>query len=247
MVGTWVSGSSRAADYFRWSRSAKDSTIAAYFGFFFGLIICLVVGALWGAGTGSTDIGATLGILGGGMLFFGVIMFFLQTWTTNEHSAYVSSTALPIAIRESTGRNPKRRSVIVAVALISVAFSGLGVEAYYIPFISFLGIFIPVIGAIVLSDFYIISRTKFHWTGHKNYYSLSVLDEDVQHHKFNWVVVPSLIVGFLFGWKSTFGIAAVNSLVGTMIIYCTLSVVAVWIGSQKKEMVKNEALALGRR
>ncbi|MEL7625201.1 MAG: cytosine permease [Clostridiales bacterium] len=247
VVGTWVSGSSRAADYFRWAKSPKDSIIASYVGFFFGLFICLMVGAMWGAGTGSTNIGTTLTMLGGGMMLFGVIMFFLQTWTTNEHSAYVTSTALPVAVKALTGEEKlKRRNVIVGVALLSVAVAGVGVEKYYIPFISFLGSIIPVIGASIIADYFIMSRTKYHWSGHKDFYSIPVNDEDVQHHKFNWAIVPSLILGTWIGLKATFFISSFNSLIGTIIIYCISTVIFSYLGLQKQEIAKNENLARER-
>lgn len=243
VVGTWVSGSSRAADYFRFARKPSDCIIAAFLGFFGGFIICIGCGVFWGAGTGSTDIGLTLTTLG--IVIIGLLMFFLQTWTTNEHSAYVTSTALPVSYEVITGgKRISRRLIIALVATLAVVFAGLRVENYYIPFISFLGLFIPVIGAISIADFYIMSKTKYHWTGHKDYYSIDISSNDVKHHTFNLATVPALVIGFLIGWKSTFGIPAFNSLIGTIVVYCIFTVIFYMAGLQKKEIEKNNKLAL---
>lgn len=241
VVGTWVSGSSRAADYFRFARKPADVVKAAFIGFFGGFIICIGCGVFWGAGTDSTDIGMTLATLG--IVFLGLLMFFLQTWTTNEHSAYVTSTALPVAYEVvAGGKKVSRRKIIALVATLSMVFAGLRVENYYIPFISFLGIFIPVIGAITIADFYIMSKTKYHWTGHSDYYSLNVNSEDVKHHTFNWATVPSLILGFLISTQSSFGIPSFNCLIGTIIVYCISSYILSVLGLQKKETEKNMKL-----
>lgn len=243
VVGTWVSGSSRAADYFRFARKPSDCLIASFLGFFGGFMICIGCGVFWGAGTGSTDIGLTLTTLG--IVFLGLLMFFFQTWTTNEHSAYVTSTALPVTYEVVTGgKKISRRLVIATVATISVVFAGLRVEDYYIPFISFLGLIIPVIGAISIADFYIMARTKYHWTGHQDYYSIDINSEDVKHHTFNWATVPALAIGFLIGWKSTVGIPAFNSLLGTILAYCIFTYIFYIAGLQKKEIDKNNKLAI---
>jgi len=238
VIGTWVSGSSRAADYFRWAKTKRDVVIPSYLGFFVGYIICIGVGVFWGAGTGETDIAKVLGTLG--MVGLGMLMFFFQTWTTNEHSGYVSSCALPVAYRAITNKNLSRRKIIAGIAIFSMAFAGLGIENYYIPFISFLGIFVPIIAAVTLSDFYIMSRTKYHWTGHRNFYDLDINDEEVQHHKFNWAIVPALPLGFLCGYKLNWGIGAINSLVGTALVYCIGCVILYFLGLQSKEKAKNK-------
>ena len=62
-------------------------------------------------------------------------------------------------------------------------------------------------------------------------------DEEVQHHKFNPAVVPTLIGGALVGWFVKFGISAVNSMAATVILYCLFTVL--FAGSRKKEAAKN--------
>ena len=242
VIGTWISGSSRAADYYRWAKSPWDTVKAAYAGFFLGYMICIVAGVFWGAGANTNSIPVALSALG--IVPLGLLMFFLQTWTTNEHSGYVTSNALPVFYKAVTGKEASRRRITMGLALFSIFIAGLGIEKYYIPFITFLGIFVPVIGAIVLTDFYIMSRTKYHWTGHKDYYSFNVNDEDVQHHTMNWAVVPSIILGLLIGFGLPWGIASVNSLLGTAIVYVISCLVL--SENRTKEMKKNEELAIIR-
>ena len=244
VVGTWISGCSRAADYFRYAKSAKDAIISSFLGFFGGFVLCISCGAIWGAATGTDDVGKTLGVLG--MVTLGAIMFFVQTWTTAEHSAYVTSTALPSAVEVVTGKRPARRHIILLVGVVGMAITGLDIQNYYVPFISFLGYLIPVIGSISIIDFFILSKTNFHWSGHKDFYKINVNDEDVQHHKFNPAVIPALILGLILGWKSPWGIGAVNALIGTLVVYVVSTFIFNALGFRAKEIKKNEALAAAR-
>ncbi len=219
VVGTWISGASRAADYFRWARSAGDVVKSVIVGFTVGFLLCIVAGVLWGAAVGYMPIPEVLILLGAGMVPLGLLMFSFQTWTTNEHSGYVTSNSLPVFVETLTGKKLPRRYVNIAIAFISMLVAGLGVENYFIPFISFLGVFIPVIAAISLTDYYIMSRTRFHWTGERDYYSIEVSDPRVQRHVMNWAVLPALAVGFVVGFYLDWGVASVNAIISTAIAY----------------------------
>lgn len=108
---------------------------------------------------------------------------------------------------------------------------------------SFLGYLIPPIAAVSIADYFILSKTKYHWTGHKNYYEMDVNSEDVTHHKFNWATIPALVAGLLLGWKLNWGISSVNAFVGTVAVYTVASLILYAAGMQKKEVALNEALA----
>ena len=244
VIGTWAAGCSRAADYMRFAKDAKSSFIASFLGFFFGFCLCIVCGAIWGAATGTSVIADTLSMLG--MVGLGALMFFLQNWATCEHSSYITSTSLPITIEVVTKKRVPRRFIVLGVGLIAVCISGLDIQSYYVPFCSFLGYLIPPIAAVSIADYFILSKTKYHWTGHKNYYDMDVNSEDVTHHKFNWATVPALIAGLLLGWKLNWGISSVNAFVGTVVVYTVASLILYAAGMQKKEVARNEALAARR-
>ncbi len=241
VIGTWAAGCSRAADYMRFAKRGRDSFAASFLGFFFGFCLCIVCGAVWGAATGQADIAATLSTLG--IVGIGCVMFFLQNWATCEHSSYITSTSIPITIEVLTKKKVPRRYIVLAVGLIAVCICGLDIQKYYVPFCSFLGYFIPPIAAISIGDYFIMSKTKYHWTGHKNYYDMDVNSEDVLHHKMNWAVIPGLLAGFLMGWKMTWGVSSINAFFGTIIVYCAACMLTYALGWQKKEIALNEQLA----
>lgn len=241
VIGTWSAGASRAADYFRFSKSGKDTLISSFLGFFGGFVLCIGCGAIWGAASGSTDIGQTLLLLN--MIGLGGLMFFVQTWTTGEHSAYITSTALPLSVEVMTGKKMPRRYIILSVGLIGIAIAGLNIQNYYVPFISFLGYVIPVIGAIVMTDYFIMAKTSYHWSGHKNFYSIPVNSEDVQHHIFNPAVVPALVIGMLLSWLLPWGIPAVNGLLSTAAVYILSNMLFYGMGLYRKETERNAAFA----
>ncbi len=242
VVGTWAAGCSRAADYMRFAKGAKDSFLASFLGFFFGFMLCIVTGAIWGATTGTSEIAATLSTLG--MVGLGALMFFLQNWATCEHSSYITSTSLPITIEVVTKKKFPRRFIVLGVGLLAVCICGLDIQSYYVPFCSFLGYLIPPIAAVSIADFFIMSKTKYHWTGHTHYYDMDVNSEDVTHHKFNWAVIPALLAGLLLGWKLNWGISSLNAFVGTVVVYCLFCVIFCAAGFQKKENELNKQLAM---
>lgn len=237
VIGTWSAGASRSADYFRYSRKPKDALLAAFIGFGVGFFLCIGCGVIWGAHSETTNIGKTLAIMG--ITVLGGIMFFVQTWTTSEHSAYITSTSLPLAAKILTGKSIHRRHIVLATGIIGMAITGLSIERFYLPFIIFLGGIIPVIGGIVLADFFIVSRTKFHWTGHKNVYKISVMSDEIQHHKFNPSFIPALVIGTYVSMNMKFGITAINGLVATIIVYILSSIILYYTSIYKKEVEKN--------
>lgn len=241
VVGTWAAGCSRAADYMRYAMRGRDSFAASFLGFFFGFCLCIVCGAVWGAATGSSAIADTLTALG--MVGLGGLMFFLQNWSTCEHSSYITSTSLPITIEVITGKKVPRRFIVLGVGVIGVCICGLDIQSYYVPFCSFLGYLIPPIAAVSIADYFIMSKTNHHWTGHKNFYDLNVNSEDVTHHKMNWATIPALITGLLMGWKMTWGITSINAFVGTMVVYCLSCLLFNALGLRKKEIARNEQFA----
>lgn len=223
VIGTWSAGASRAADYFKYSKKTKDTLLASFVGFTLGFFLCIGCGVIWGGFSESTSIGKTLALLS--ITTLGGIMFFVQTWTTSEHSAYITSTSLPIAYKALTGKHLPRRFIVLACGIIGIFIAGLNIENYYIPFISFLGAVIPVLGGIVIADFFIVSRTDYHWTGIKNIYKISVLSEAVQKNKFNPCTIPALVVGVCIGLFVKTGIASVNAIISTIIVYVVVSII----------------------
>lgn len=223
VIGTWSAGASRSADYFKYSKRATDTLLASLIGFTFGFFLCIGCGVIWGGFSETTSIGKTLSIIG--ITTLGAIMFFVQTWTTSEHSAYITSTSLPIAYKTLTGKYLPRRFIVLACGVIGICIAGLNIQSYYVPFISFLGAIIPVLGGIVIADYFIVSKTDYHFTGIKNIYDISVLSEEVQKNKFNPCTIPALIVGVFVGLYIKVGIASVNAILSTIIVYVIASII----------------------
>ncbi len=237
VIGTWVAGCSRAADYFRYAKRAKDAIISSFLGFFFGFCLCIVCGAIWGAATGTTVIGDTLVTLG--IVYFGMIMFFVQTWTTAEHSSYVTSTALPTVDDVLTKKKHAPLYVVLGVGMIGICITGLDIQNYYVPFISFLGYFLPVIGAITITDYFLLSKTDMHWTGHRNINHIAVHSTEVMHHRFNPATIPALVIGVLVAWQLNWGVPALNSFFSACIAYVVFTMIFNALGYRDRERAKN--------
>lgn len=240
VIGTWSAGASRAADYFRYAKTKKDTFLASLCGFAIGFILCIGCGVIWGGFSETAQIAKTLMLLG--IVVLGAIMFFVQTWTTSEHSAYITSTSLPLVIQTIFKKKVPRRFIVLFCGVVGIIIAGLDIQNYYVPFISLLGAVIPVLGGVVIADFFIVSRTKYHWTGHKNIYEMNVLSEDLQHHKLNIATIPALIAGVWVSLAVKVGVASINGLLAAILVYILCSILFYYLGITKNEKRKNEAL-----
>jgi cytosine permease len=91
-----------------------------------------------------------------GLLTFGILMLFLNLWTTQDNIAYNFSVVGCDLL--GTGR---RESVTIAGAAISTALAVLGMQEWLIPFLVLLGTFIPPIGGVIMASYF---------SGHKRRY-----------------------------------------------------------------------------
>lgn len=154
VFGTFVSGGTNATNWTRFSKSAFIAVFASLIAFFIGNGFMLMVGAYGAYIYQEPDIVTVLSIQG--LLSAGIIMLFMNIWTTQDNTVYNFSVAGCNMFRV---RNRKRFTVIGAG--IGTILAVLGIYEMLVPYIAFLGTFIPPIGGIIIADFFI---------KHKGYY-----------------------------------------------------------------------------
>jgi len=155
VFGTFVAGATQSTNWTRFARSGKTAAIITLLAFFIGNGLMMLVGAFGALVYQEADI---VGIMTAqGLLTFGILMLFLNLWTTQDNTAYNFSVVGCDLL--GTGR---RESVTIGGAAVSTALAVLGMQEWLIPFLVLLGTFIPPIGGVIMASYF---------SGHKRRYA----------------------------------------------------------------------------
>lgn len=114
--------------------------------------------------------------------------------------------------------------------VVGIALSSLGITNYFMTFLGWLGTAIPPVAGVVIVDYFLIKKGKYQY------------GEGVKHHFCNVLALIAWIAGAAVGFTVTWGIAAINAIVTTGLVYLILSLI--FKGSDKiyigKDYVEDE-------
>lgn len=202
VVGTFVSGGTQVANWTRFAGSGRTAVSSSLLAFFFGNGLMIAVGAVGAAVYGLDDIVEVLAVQG--LLSAGVLLLFLNIWTTQDNTIYNFSVAGCHFCR--TGR---RRLVTVAGAAVGTLLALLGMYDWLIPYMVVMGVFIPPLGGVIMADFFI---------GHRGRYP--ALDDAVP--RFNRRGLAAYAAGSLAAILLP-GIPPFNGIVAAVLVYACLA------------------------
>ncbi|AFZ30991.1 permease for cytosine/purines uracil thiamine allantoin [Gloeocapsa sp. PCC 7428] len=202
IVGTFVSGGTQATN---WSRFAKDgrtafwSTLAAFF-LANGLLI--FSGAFCALVYGNEDIVQVMAQQG--LLFWGLILLFLNMWTTQDNTIYAFSVAGAHMFRTN-----KRTAFVLGGATVALVLAWGGIYNLLVPYLILLGTFIPPIGGVVMADYWLLHQGQFPTLNQRQ-------------PAFNWAGIIAYIIASAIAWAAP-GIKPINGIVAAAILYFILS------------------------
>lgn len=202
VVGTFVSGGTQVANWTRFSGSARTAVGSTLLAFFFGNGLMIVIGAFGAAVYGLSDIVEVLAVQG--LLSAGVLMLFLNIWTTQDNTIYNFSVAGCHFFRTE-----RRRLVTFAGAAAGTVLALLGMYDWLIPYMTLLGTFIPPLGGVIMADFFIRHRRHY-----------PALDEAAVP-RFNYRGLAAYAAGSLAALALP-GIPPVNGIVAALLVYACL-------------------------
>ncbi len=161
VVGSFIVGATCIPDFSRYSRKSSDSTKGCVLGYFIGYIAIVLMGAIFAYAfqeNNFTDV--LISKLGFG--YIAAIVLIIATWTTNDNNLYQSV----LGITNATNGIWKidRWKLTAIVGLISTAFGALGVVNIFVPFLSFLGVVIPPLSAVIICDYYILHKKNYDFS-----------------------------------------------------------------------------------
>ena len=212
IVGTFVSGGTQATNWSRFATTGTTAAISTLTAFFFanGFLIfsgafCALVYAGVSAIADSSDIVQVMAYQG--LLLWGLLLLFLNMWTTQDNTIYAFSVAGAHMFRTT-----KRTAFVLGGATIALVLAWGGIYKMLVDYLILLGTFIPPIGGVIMADFWIRHRGQFP-------------NLDQPQPAFNWAGVVAYVVSSAiayFSGKAGFGIAPVNGIVCAVVLYALL-------------------------
>ncbi|QQE63823.1 cytosine permease [Leptolyngbya sp. BL0902] len=206
IVGTFVSGGTQATNWSRFARNGKVGFIATLIAFFLGNGFLIFSGAFCAKVYGEPDIVQVM--VQQGLLVGGLILFFLNMWTTQDNTIYAFSIAGANMFRTS-----KRTLFVLGGATLALFMAWGGIYAMLVNYLILLGTFIPPIGGIIMADYWIYRRGQF-----------PALESP--QPAFRWPGILAYILASAIAYGSNqwgWGIAPVNGIVSAAVLYVLLS------------------------
>lgn len=206
IVGTFVSGGTQATNWSRFAKSGKIGFWATLIAFFLGNGFLIFSGAFCAKVYGEPDIVQVMAQQG--LVIGGLVLFFLNMWTTQDNTIYAFSIAGANMFRTS-----KRTLFVLGGATFALILAWGGIYEMLVSYLILLGTFIPPIGGIIMADYWIHRRGQF-----------PALDD--AQPAFNWAGVIAYVAASAIAYFSntlSFGIVPINGIVSALVIYVVLS------------------------
>ncbi|WOI58269.1 cytosine permease [Palleronia sp. LCG004] len=154
VFGTFVSGGTQATNWTRFARTPGQAVGASLAAFFLGNGLMILMGAFGALVYGQPDVVEVLVIQG--LAVLGILMLFLNLWTTQDNTIYNFSAV------GCTAFNTRRRRMVTLVgAVIGTVLALMRIDLYLIPLLVLLGTFIPPIGGVIMADFFYKHRGRY--------------------------------------------------------------------------------------
>lgn len=154
VFGTFASGGTQATNWIRFASSGKTAISSSLIAFFLGNGFMILIGTIGALVYQEADIVNVLKIQG--ILSLGILMLFLNIWTTQDNTVYNFSVAGCNFVRTE-----KRKLITFIGAAIGTLLALFGMYQWLVPFIILLGTFIPPIGGIIMADFIVKHKLKY--------------------------------------------------------------------------------------
>jgi len=154
IFGTFVSGGTQATNWTRFAKSGKTAVIATLLAFFLGNGLMTLIGAFGALVYQQPDIVDIM--VAQGLATLGILMLFLNLWTTQDNTVYNFAVAGCNLIRTR-----RRKSVTIAGAAIGTALAVIGMYEWLIPFLVLLGTFIPPIGGVIMASYFVGYKRQY--------------------------------------------------------------------------------------
>lgn len=209
VVGAMVVGATIFPDITRFARNAGQARLAAALSY--GMMpVVLALAAIPGIATGHRDLVSLMVALGMGVP--ALLFLVVKAWMTNAGNLYSSSLGLSAAL----GR-VKHQWVVAAAGAIGVTLAALGVSSHLIPLMLAVGIAIPPVAAIYLTDYFAVSGRRYvpEMLAQRPRLSVAAF--------LSWGLAVAVGAGASAGWYRLTGIPAIDAMLAAGLFHLLLS------------------------
>jgi cytosine permease len=154
VFGTFVSGGTQATNWTRFAKSGKTAVFATLLAFFLGNGLMTLIGAFGALVYQQADIVDIM--VTQGLATLGILMLFLNLWTTQDNTVYNFAIAGCNLVRTR-----RRKLVTIAGAAIGTVLAVMGMYEWLIPFLILLGTFIPPIGGVIMASYFVGYKRQY--------------------------------------------------------------------------------------
>ncbi len=157
VIALFIDAGTVSADFNRWAADTKSSLVATFSAFPFANLIAMLVGGVMTAALAVPDanpfggdnmFGYMVGTEIGWLAIIAFVFLLLNLGSVCSHCLYNAATGWSRILKSHM------RLMAVVLGLIGIAIAATNVWAFFIEWLSLLGIIVPPIGAIVLVDQY---------------------------------------------------------------------------------------------
>lgn len=215
VFGTFVSGGTQATNWSRFAKTNRIAVITTFIAFFIGNGLMVLAGAFGALVYQQSDIVDVL--VSQGFMVAALLMLFANLWTTQDNTIYNFAAAGCNSLRTE-----KRRLITFIGAAIGTLMAVLGMSDMLIPYLILLGTFIPPIGAIIMTDFWVRYRG--------NMPSLS----DANLPKYNMIGLSAYVIGSATAYFSPW-VAPLVGIAASSLAYSLL----LFISANKPQMAQS--------
>ncbi|ADK82748.1 purine-cytosine permease family protein [Sediminispirochaeta smaragdinae] len=199
VIGGWIVGSIMQPDVSRYVKTKLHNWIASALAMFV-FALANFAGMVMVKAAGSDTIMAAM--VGLGMGLASLLMVILAQWTSNDNNLYSASLGI------SNIREIPKYKISLILGIIATAIAFLDITDFFVPFLVFLGVFIPPIGGVIVVDYYFLGKRKKYQ-----------FSSDTRYRKWNLAAVLTVVISGIIAKQLTFGVAAINSFVIGGILY----------------------------
>ena len=201
IIGTFISGGTQVTNWTRFARSGKAGFWATLSAFFLANGFLIFSGAFCALAYGTEDIVQVMAQQG--LLIWGLGLFLLNMWTTQDNTIYAFSVAGAHMFRTS-----KRTLFVLGGATFAMVLSLGGIYEALVPYLILLGAFIPPIGGILMADYWLYRQDGFALEGTQS--------------NFNWAGIMAYVLASGIAYFTP-GIKPINGIIAAALIYWLLS------------------------
>lgn len=202
-VGSFAGGASAQADITRYAKDSKTAWIGTIFGYVIANVFVIMAGFVTSKVTGEGNLPAAMLSLGLG--FPALIVLIGAQWTTNDNNLYTSALGICNVFPKVT-----KKKITLAVGILGSIIGSLGVANYFTTWLNILGLFVPPMAGILLSDYFFVKGMHYDYGKGTKYCSWNIL------------AIVAWVAGALVAKYITWGVGSLNGLIAACIVYVVL-------------------------